>query len=229
MKIILLAAGRGSRLGKRTESKPKCLNTFNGLSLLEHSINVFRECKLSDITIVGGYRSDMLTQFGVNVIVNTNWDTSGIFRSILTADEILSSNDSIVSYTDLVFSRSFIDACIESPKDIFVPSNKFFLDSWAKRNVAIQEDLETFAAMKGRLVDIGGKVEQIHSVEGQFAGLIKLSAKGWEDLKNIGLTISDDYLDTTSLLRSAIKAGIEISTSSVEGFWREFDNPDDFY
>ena len=41
MKGIILAAGRGSRLKKLTNNKPKCLVKFKGQTLLDGIINNF--------------------------------------------------------------------------------------------------------------------------------------------------------------------------------------------
>lgn len=37
MKVIILAAGRGSRLGERTKDRPKCMCTLQGKTLLERA------------------------------------------------------------------------------------------------------------------------------------------------------------------------------------------------
>ena len=42
MKAIILAAGRGKRLGKRAAGRPKSLLEFGGKSLLERHIDILR-------------------------------------------------------------------------------------------------------------------------------------------------------------------------------------------
>ena len=49
--VVILAAGRGSRLKSNTDNKPKCLNTIKGFSLLDWQLTVLRKkfknlCKL---------------------------------------------------------------------------------------------------------------------------------------------------------------------------------------
>ena len=39
-KAIILSAGQGSRLGRLTDDKPKCLIEFNGRTLLDHVVLV---------------------------------------------------------------------------------------------------------------------------------------------------------------------------------------------
>ena len=45
MKIIFLAAGGGSRLGKITEEIPKPLININGISMIERQIKLFQKAK----------------------------------------------------------------------------------------------------------------------------------------------------------------------------------------
>ena len=59
MKTIILAAGRGSRLGERTKDRPKCMCTLQGRTLLDRCMETLERAGVSpaDIGIVTGYRS----------------------------------------------------------------------------------------------------------------------------------------------------------------------------
>ena len=61
MKVIILAAGRGSRLGMRTKDRPKCMCTLQGKTLLDRCLDTLDQAKISreDIAIVTGYCSNM--------------------------------------------------------------------------------------------------------------------------------------------------------------------------
>ena len=63
MRGIILAAGRGVRMGKLTNGKPKCLIKYKGKRLLEHQIDCFRRSNINDIAIVTGYKREMLSRF----------------------------------------------------------------------------------------------------------------------------------------------------------------------
>jgi choline kinase len=55
MKAILLAAGRGSRLGTHTELRPKSLVAVGNTTLIEHSIQTLRGAGLTEVVVVIGY------------------------------------------------------------------------------------------------------------------------------------------------------------------------------
>jgi len=63
LKVIILAAGRGSRLGTLTENTPKILVEISkGLTILEHQIVNIYKCGISDIVLVGGYKIDQIEE-----------------------------------------------------------------------------------------------------------------------------------------------------------------------
>ena len=57
---IILAAGRGSRLGSTTESTPKCLVDVGGSTLLDHHIRALRDVGIKRICVVTGHESDQV-------------------------------------------------------------------------------------------------------------------------------------------------------------------------
>ena len=58
MNAIILAAGKGERLQPLTNKIPKCMVKLFNKTLLEYQIDVFKPCKINDITIVTGYQAD---------------------------------------------------------------------------------------------------------------------------------------------------------------------------
>ena len=66
MKALILAAGRGKRLGKITESTNKCMLIFNGKPVLEYNIERAADiAEISEIVIVVGHRAeDIINAYG---------------------------------------------------------------------------------------------------------------------------------------------------------------------
>ena len=75
MKTIILAAGRGSRLGERTREKPKCMCTLKGRTLLDRCLETLMQAGIAreEIGIVTGYRSDMFHEPGITYFHNADW------------------------------------------------------------------------------------------------------------------------------------------------------------
>jgi len=227
-KLVLLAAGRGSRLGNLTYSKPKCLNEFRGIPLLQHILDTAEKFDFEEVVIVGGYKSDLLHKYGKRVLKNIDWESSGPFASLMVADDIMIGSNVVVSYTDIFFGEDFFESCLDSNCDIYLPNNASYVESWNDREVDMLEDLETFKYKENLLVEIGQKPNSVDEIQGQFAGIFKLTPAGWSQLKEIGIALNNPKLDITTLLREALNRKVKINTSEVKSFWKEFDLPSDF-
>ena len=55
---IILAAGRGGRLGPLTAERPKCLLRVGTGSLLDHQLDALRVGGLNSVVVVAGYCAD---------------------------------------------------------------------------------------------------------------------------------------------------------------------------
>ena len=60
MKALLLAAGRGERMGVLTDDCPKPLLTVGGRRLIEHRLASLAEGGVEEVVINLGYRGDMI-------------------------------------------------------------------------------------------------------------------------------------------------------------------------
>ena len=73
---IILAAGRGSRMGRLTKNKPKSFIKINKKKrLIDKVIENFESLSFKKITIITGYKSDQFNQFKkINKIKNFKFD-----------------------------------------------------------------------------------------------------------------------------------------------------------
>jgi choline kinase len=60
MKVAMLAAGVGRRLGLAENAPPKALLRFNGESLLKRHLDILTHFGLLDLTLVVGYRASAI-------------------------------------------------------------------------------------------------------------------------------------------------------------------------
>ena len=60
MRAIILAAGRGSRLGHLGNDRPKCFVELEGKPLIERQIAALRRGGADEIGVVRGYRAEMI-------------------------------------------------------------------------------------------------------------------------------------------------------------------------
>ena len=105
MKAVILAAGRGSRLGERTKDRPKCMCMLGGRTLLDRCLDSLEQAGIwrEETGIVTGYRSELFTVPGVTYFHNPHWERTNMFYSLTMAKDWLEREDCIVCYSDIVF------------------------------------------------------------------------------------------------------------------------------
>ena len=87
MKVIILAAGQGTRLRPLTDNCPKCMVEVNGKSIIERQLETMYACgiKEDDITVIAGYRNEVLQDrfrnTGIRFVVNNDFETTNMVYS----------------------------------------------------------------------------------------------------------------------------------------------------
>ena len=228
---IILAAGRGSRLGPRTRLKPKCLVRLGGKALLDWQIAALRIACIDDIRLVAGYRADMLRNPELTeVVVNHEWSASGPVKSLLCAQPHRIRGDFLVAYGDCVFDPSVLSALLESTADIAVATDEQWKVLWSARFEDIYSDAERFRHQDGALVEIGRRASVEDDVQGQFMGLLKFSPRGWRQVTDVMQGLSGgtvDTMDITTLLSQLLASNVRIETVVTHGGWCEIDSAAD--
>ena len=230
MKAIILAAGRGSRMGGLTEDSPKCLVEVCGRTLLSWQIAALRGAGIEDIVVVRGYAKERLAARSYSVVDNPRWARTNMIGTLLCAVERLGDGDSIVAYADIVYHADIVAALAAASGDIVVAYDTRWRELWCARFAAPLGDAETFDARGGRLVEIGGRAAAIDDIRGQFMGLLKFTPAGWRRTAAYlaGLAPAErDGLDSTALLSRLLASGVEVRTLGVAGRWCEFDSQSD--
>ena len=110
MKAVILAAGKGSRLGKYTEGRPKCLLKLGEETVLTREIRLLQECGIrrEDIFVVGGYKYEELESIVPNLIINPCYDTKDNSYSLGLALEIVHDDDVLILDADLCFEKEIL-------------------------------------------------------------------------------------------------------------------------
>lgn len=233
MKAIILAAGRGSRMGEGTEEIPKGMMQLQGKPLLEYGLRSLHQAGFdeADIAIVTGYRGDKIQYPGVRYFKNEQWETTNMFVSLTMARPWLQSEDCIVCYSDIVYSPKAVAALMDPQVgDIGITSYSGYWDLWAARFKNPLEDLETFRLNQGELVEIGKRPHHRNQVEGQYMGLLKFSPAGWQTVEQavqLEMPKPIEKLDMTTLLQHLLNLGNKIDVVNTDDLWLECDNRDD--
>jgi choline kinase len=232
MRGLILAAGRGSRMGALGDDRPKCMVTLDGRPLLDRQIAAMRRVGIEEVGVVRGYRAEMLSASGLSYFENPRWSQTNMVMSLATAANWLRSGPVIVSYADIFYRSDVVRALAEAPGALVVSYDRSWRRLWTKRFADPLSDAETFRIdSAGELLEIGGKTQRIEDIEGQYMGLLKFTPSAWNDVESLLATLDApirDRLDMTGLLRRLLAAKtIAIRTVGIDGQWGEIDNPTD--
>lgn len=231
MRALILAAGRGSRMGSRTEEQPKCLTRLAGKPLFDWQREALIQAGIGEIAVVSGYRSEKLAFPGIRRFENERWAQTNMVASLLVADAWMKIEPCIVSYSDIVYSGDAVKKLIECPGDIAIAFDPSWHSLWSLRFSDPLDDAETFRLdSEGNVVDIGRKTRSLDEIRGQYMGLLKFTPQGWRQIQSYLAQKQQaevDRLDMTSLLRGLIESGARIRAAAISDRWYEVDNEND--
>lgn len=230
-RAIILAAGRGSRMGGLTATTPKALIKLGGQPLIERQQNSLRAAGCDPIAIVTGYQSQLFDRYAFHRFHNKHWDTTDMVVSLLEADDWLSRYPCIIAYADIFYTADCIRALIQTRDSLAISYDPHWREQWEARFADPLDDAETFALGPGHyLAEIGEKTNNIQDIEGQYMGLIKTTPDGWLLIKETLIHYNKKQLakiQMTFLLNNLCHQGIKVKAVPCESPWGEIDSASD--
>lgn len=123
MKVVMLAAGIGTRLGQTTaESIPKVLLRFGGKTLLERHIEIFRRNGITELVLgVGFHHHDIQreietlgAQSFARTVFNKDYEQGNIVTLSTLRDEICCGEPVLLMDADVLYDERLLERLIKS-------------------------------------------------------------------------------------------------------------------
>ena len=240
MKVIILAAGIGSRLMPLTNDRPKCMVKLLDDTLIERQIKIFRSYDINDITIVTGYKNEVIDMPNVNYVNNPNYETTNMNESLFCA--LKPSNSSVlVTYGDIVFEPKIVQQMLEITNDIRLAVRINWKEYYQNRTMHPLSEAENVLIENGRILETRKNISKALENQqiGEFLGIMMLSSEQikillerYSDLKknHTGTFHSSSSLHMaylTDMLQEMIDFGVRINPVFAEGRWFEIDTLED--
>ncbi len=238
-RVIIIAAGMGSRLEHFTDERPKCMVEVGGKSILQIQLDALRAHGIDDIHIVRGYLADRLVVPGATYYENPDFKNNNILHSLMFASEAL-EGPLLTTYSDIVYKPSVVERLVASRHDISLVVDRQWAKAYEGRDDHPPEQAELTEMDGDRVTRVGKVVGPEHAV-GEFIGLAKYSAEGARMLRktfeDVRAELGDDepfhnaklfrkaYL--TDLFQELIDRGVHIGITPIDGDWREIDTVQD--
>jgi choline kinase len=186
---VILAAGRGRRLGGFGDARPKILLRFGGRSLLQRHLEILEHCGIDDIDVVVGYRADTIRDeikaLGlagrVNLIENPRY-TEGSVVSLWSAGSALASGQAVLLMDgDVLYDSRLMQRLTETDR-----ANCLLMD----RNIEPGDEPVKLCIAGNRIVDFHKKPRNPYEFHGESVGFFRLSS----DIAAALLAGADDYV-----------------------------------
>lgn len=243
IKVIILAAGSGTRLRPLTDNAPKCMVAVNGIKIIDYILSTVNKVGIKNVKVIGGYKFNVLEHHldndNIEVVENKDYANTNMVASFFNAlNEQDLKYDIIISYSDIMYNAEVLEKLVSCPDDISVIIDKDWEALWKIRMENPLDDAETLKlSPNGNIIEIGKKTKSIDEIEGQYIGLIKISSKALSKVRDFynnmdknkiydGKTFNNMYM--TSFLQALIDSGFEIKPVFINRGWLEVDSIEDF-
>ncbi len=243
-KLIILAAGQGTRLQPLTDDSPKCMVGLAGKSLLEWQISVAERAGFTkeDIIVVGGYKAEKIPRGKCTLILNERYAETNMVQTLRYAEKYFGSGI-IVSYGDIVYTAETFDKVVNCRHEVGVVVDHDWHPYWIRRFTNVLSDAESLNLdNNGRILGIGQKADNLNDIQGQYIGLTLFQSDGIKALRSfyqekistqenvtqgICTTGNLDALYMTDMLQGLINKGNSVFEIPIHGGWVEIDSISD--
>lgn len=246
IRAVILAAGRGTRLGPRSAELPKAFVELEGRTLLAHQRRVLAASGIDDVHIVLGHGRRIAERHedvrGMTVWENADYAVTNMVTTLFCArDVFVGDADVIIAYGDIVYEPSVVAAVLAVDAPITIAVDRAWLPYWSARMEDPLSDAETLRFGEGdRILDLGGLPRSLEEIEGQYIGLIRVRSEDaarlvgeWDRIleadesRPTGEAPVSPRLYMTDFLRLLISAGWDVRGASIANGWLEVDRPED--
>lgn len=107
MRALIMAAGRGTRISRYIDGKPKCTVNIGDITLIEHTIKQLIENGITEIGICIGYKGqvikEILKNYDIQYFENPFYDVTNSIASAWFAMDFINHNEDILIMNGDVF------------------------------------------------------------------------------------------------------------------------------
>lgn len=225
MKALILAAGLGSRLAPITDNCPKSLVPVCGQPILLHQIENLHKNGITDITVISGYKAEVLQQQvhalypEIRIIHSKDYAETNNMYSAYLARSVLLGSPFLMMNADVFFDASVITALLACDSDN-----------------AIVTDIGTYIEESMKVVEYDGVLTEISKsippdcALGASIDVYKFSA----DAGRVFFDCCADYIEVrqqrklwSEVALNDILKTVSFRPCPLVGRWLEIDNHED--
>jgi UDP-N-acetylglucosamine diphosphorylase / glucose-1-phosphate thymidylyltransferase / UDP-N-acetylgalactosamine diphosphorylase / glucosamine-1-phosphate N-acetyltransferase / galactosamine-1-phosphate N-acetyltransferase len=228
---VVLAAGRGTRMGVLTAATPKSLLAVAGRPIIEHVLGGFAAAGVRRAVVVTGYRGDAIeaalgngARLGMEIAYRRQEHADGTARAVLLAEALVGGAPFALSWGDVLVPRGFyaelIEAFARRPCDAQVAVNEVD-DPWRGAAVYVGRD---------------GRVERLvekpaagtSTTHWNNAGVLMLTALVFDYARRLPASPRGEY-ELPQALAQMVRDGCDVRAVPVRGPLSDVCTPEDLH
>ena len=242
MRVIIIAAGSSTRLGKETLDIPKGLLKINDKSIIETQLDLFKKNQLSDITIIIGPNKEKFKFKNVNYVLDDGFQNHDVLSSLMTCKSII-DDEILTLYSDIIFDENILRSMLDFKGDIGIAVDLDWEKNYANRIQHPKSEADNVLLENNKILKIKKNIKESKSTQklGEFMGLMKLSKNGakifvekYEHLLKShkgkfqnAPSLKKAYL--TDMIQELIDSGFSVEPIIINGKWYEIDTSKDLH
>jgi dTDP-glucose pyrophosphorylase len=227
-RAILLAAGRGTRLGALTADRPKPMVPLLGKPVLEHILTRLAAVGLREFVLVVGYHAEVIeahfgdgSRWGWSIAYAMQPTPNGTGAALLAARDLADDgSSSLASYGDIITDeahyRTILDDFSAAPCAAVVGINHV-ADVSAGSSVSREGNRVTRVTEK--------PPPGTAASHWNLAGASVFSPGIWPSLAALKPSARGEY-ELTDAIQSLISSGQEVRAREFNGFWSDIGTPE---
>lgn len=232
---IVLAASRGNALQELTRDRPKVMLSISGKPLLQRLVEEFKKQAVNNITVVAGYKAEAIDVGGVDLRINSDFESTGELISLICAEDAF-HNDMLIMYGDLLFRGYILNDLLDHDGDIVVVVDSSLQTAHISGSpdyaYCSRADDRSMFNQDIQLVRICAQVEPDYGQPaGRWIGMLKVRNNGrkWLEQALADLKVRPDFNQLTmpDLLNYMVDNGKKVNVLYINGHWLDINVLDD--
>ncbi|MBB1488954.1 NTP transferase domain-containing protein [Oceanospirillum sediminis] len=226
MKVLIMAAGVGSRISRHLQGQPKCCVDLKGKPLIRHTFEKLNNKGITDIAIVTGYQEKYIHQAlegcSYTRYFNPFFRVANSISSAWFARDFLSSDDDIMIMNgDVFIEDSVLDIILSETRSPVMISDSSRIED-ADYRFKWQDD---------KLLKYGKELTPAETT-GEYVGIGVLKADDIYPFRQrvIDAVTNEDYTCWwEDVIYRTVEEGVDIHINDINGhFWAEVDYIEDY-
>lgn len=226
---VLLAAGRGTRMGALTAATPKPLLEVAGRPILEHILTGLARAGIARAVVVTGYLGERIERrlgdgaaLGLAIRYARQERAQGTAKALLAAEPLAGSGPFVLGWGDILIDPGFYAALVEDfrrdPCDLLLGVNEVD-DPW--QGGAVYVDAAWHVTRIVEKPPRGSSTTRWNN-----AGIFVASPLLWDCARRLGPSPRGEY-ELPQAMSQMIDDGRAVRALPVRGFWSDVGTPAD--